>query len=92
MFSNIIYMDNTNEINLAALQISKKKYYEKHKNDPEYIAKRSSPKFKSILRARCNKYYFKGMDNDEFKQKVSAQKKEYYLRKKVEPLLFEINL
>ena len=39
MFSNILYMDNTNEIILTPLQKAKKKYYEKIKNDPEYKAK-----------------------------------------------------
>ena len=85
-------MDNSNEIILTALQKAKKKYYEKIKNDQEYILKRNTPEFKAKLRASCNKYYNKVKDNEQFKEKVSKQKKEYYIRKKFEPLLFEINL
>ena len=85
-------MDNTNEIILTALQKAKKKYYEKIKNDPLYILKRKTPEFKAKLRASCNKYYNKVKNNDEFKKKVSDQKKQYYIKKKFEPLLFEINL
>ena len=92
MFSNILYMDNTNEIILTALQKAKKKYYEKIKNDPEYKAKRNSPEFKAKLRASCNKYYNKVKNNDEFKKKSIRPKKTILYQKKFEPLLFEINL
>ena len=73
-------IENNIEIysNLTALQIAQKKYYEKKKNDPDYILRR---------RNRCNKYYNKIKDSDEFKNKVSEQKKEYYRRKKTEILL-----
>ena len=74
-------MDNSNEIILTALQKAKKKYYEKIKNDPEYILKRKTPEFKAKLRASCNKYYNKVKNNDEFKKKVSDQKKQYYIKK-----------
>ena len=36
MFSNILYMDNINEITLTPLHKAKMKYYKKIKNDPEY--------------------------------------------------------
>ena len=68
--------------NLTALQRAQKKYYEKMKNDPNYVNRR---------RARCNKYYNKIKDNEEFKNNVSVKKKEYYRRKKTE-LLLEILL
>jgi hypothetical protein len=89
-------MDNNNnkEIKLTALQRAKKKYYEKIKNDPIYLAKRANPEFKAQLRANCKKYYNKIKDDPEFKQKVSIQKKEKYKKmneKKIEEL-FQINL
>ena len=85
-------MDNTIEIKLTALQKAKAKYYEKIKNDPEYKAKRSTPEYKANLRLSCNKYYNKIKDNEEFKKKVSQQKKEYYNKKKIETLIFEIKV
>ena len=85
-------MENTNEIKLTALQKAKKKYYEKIKNDTEYIAKRNSPETRAIIR-ECSKRYYNKIKNDpEFKQKVSTQKKEYYSKKKAETYLLEINL
>jgi phage-related tail protein len=85
-------MENSNEIKLTALQKAKKKYYEKIKNDPEYIAKRNSPETRAIIR-ECSKRYYNKIKNDpEFKQKVSTQKKEYYNKKKAETYLLEINL
>ena len=74
MFSNILYMDNTNEILLTPLQKAKKRYYEKIKNDPLYILKRKTPEFKAKLRASCNKYYNKVKNNDEFKKKYQTKK------------------
>ena len=68
--------------NLTALQRAQKKYYEKMKNDPNYVSRR---------RARCTKYYNKIKYNDELKNNVSVKKKEYYKRKKTE-LLLEILL
>jgi len=85
-------MDNNNEIILTALQKAKKKYYEKIKNDPEFKAKRNTPEYKAKLRQSCNKYYNKIKNNDDFKKKVSAQKKEYYNRKKIETLILEIQV
>ena len=85
-------MDNNNEIILTALQKAKKKYYEKIKNDPEFKAKRNKPEYKAKLRQSCNKYYNKIKDNDDFKKKVSAQKKVYYNRKKIETLILEIQV
>ena len=68
------------EINneLTASQRAKKKYYEKMKNDPNYVEKR---------RARCTKYYYKIKDDEDFKRKVSEHKKVYYQRTKLEMLL-----
>ena len=74
------------------MQKAKKNNYDKIKNNPEYILKRKTPKFKAKLKARCNKYYNKVKDNYEFEQKVSAHKKRILYQKKVEPWLFEINL
>ena len=71
-------MDNTEQNNLTALQRAKKRYYEKIKNDPNYIKNR---------RANCTKHYNKIKDDPEFKAKVSIQKKEYYQRNKIEMLL-----
>ena len=67
-------MDTIEEINLTALQKAKKKYYEKIKNDPDYIKQR---------RTNGLKHYYKIKDDPEFKRKVSDQKKEYYQRTKI---------
>ena len=85
-------MDITNEIKLTALQKAKKKYYEKIKNDPVYIAKRNSPETRAIIRECSKRYYNKIKGDPEFKQKVSTQKKEYYNRKKAETCLLEIKV
>ena len=61
------------EIKLTPHQAANKRYYERMKFDPVYIAKR---------RAGCKKNYDKIKNNDEFKLKVSIQKKEYYEKKK----------
>jgi hypothetical protein len=70
-----IYIEKNIEINnnLTPLQKAQKKYYEKMKNDPDYVKRR---------RERCTRYYNKIKNDDEFKAKVSEKKKEYYQRKK----------
>ena len=70
-------INNIND-NLTALQRAQRKYYEKNKHNPDYILKR---------RAKSTKHYNKIKDDPEFKRKVSEQKKEYYMKKKVEILL-----
>ena len=79
--STIVYsMNNLEEIKLkpqlTALQRAKKKYYEKIKNDPNYISKRNSEENKKKRNESCKKYYDKIKDDPEFIQKVSKQKKE----------------
>ena len=66
-------------IELSASQRAKKKYYEKVKNDPNYIEHR---------RANCSKYYNKIKNDENFKEKVSNYKRQYYLQKK--EILLEI--
>ena len=89
-------MDNNNneEIKLTALQRAKKKYYEKIKNDPNYIAKRNAPDVIAKRNESCKKYYNKIKDDPIFKEKVSKQKKEYYkkINEKNIDELFQINL
>ena len=46
--------------NLTALQRAQKKYYEKMKNDPDYVNKRH---------ARCTKYYNKNEKKEYSKRK-----------------------
>ena len=53
----------------------------KSKNDPNYTLKKKTPEFKAKLRESCKKYYNKVENNKQLKRKVSAQKKEYYIRK-----------
>ena len=84
-------MNNLEEIKLTALQRAKKKYYEKIKNDPNYIAKRNSEENKKKRNESCKKYYDKIKDDPEFKKKVSKQKKEYYYKNHIEPLSTLIN-
>ena len=72
-------MDNPNEIILTPLQKANKKYYEKIKNNPEYQSQ--------INKSFLNHYHNQLKNNVEFKAKVSAQKKEYYQKKKKEILL-----
>ena len=64
--------------NLSSVQRAQKKYYDKMKNDPNYVTRR---------RNRCMTYYNKIKDDDEFKRKKSEKKKAYYQKKKVEILL-----
>ena len=87
-------MDNTNndEITLTALQRAKKRYYEKIKNNPDYISKRNSPEIKAKIKESCHKYYHKKKNDPEFKKKVSEQKKEYYNKNKHLNCLLEIKL
>ena len=53
-------------------------YYEKMKNDPDYIINR---------RINALKYYNKIKGDTVFKEKVSNYKRQYYISKKVEYLL-----
>ena len=66
------------QIELSASQRAKQKYYQKIKNNPDYIQHR---------RSNANKYYNKIKDDIVFKEKVSNYKRQYYLSKKVEYLL-----
>ena len=61
------------QLELTALQRAKKKYYEKVKNDHNYIQHR---------RANCTKYYNKIKNETEFKEKISNYKRQYYMQKK----------
>ena len=58
---------------LTSLQKAKKKYYEKIKNNPNYILQR---------RQNCSKYYNKIKNNIDFKEKISNYKRQYYIQKK----------
>ena len=67
-------MDNINEIILLTpQQRAAKKYYEKIKNNPNYIQQR---------RRNCLKYYHKIKDDEEYKQKVSDYKRNHYRERK----------
>ena len=83
----MLYMNTNNTIILTALQKAKN-----HKNSKviQNIKLKNIIEFKAKLRASCNKCYNKVKDNEEFKQKVSAQKN--FISEKVEPLLFDIKL
>ena len=71
------------DIKLTASQKAKKKYYDKIKNDPEYILRRNK---------NCNKYYHTCLKtNPQFKENESIRKREYYNKNKTE-LLLEIIL
>ena len=72
-----------NEITLTALQRAKKKYYEKIKNNPEFIQQRN----KNSL----NYYHTKLKMDPDFKESVSQKKRLYYMNKKTE-ILFEISV
>ena len=61
------------QLELTALQRAKKKYYEKVKNDPNYIQHR---------RANCTKYYNKIKNETEFKKKISIINANIICRKK----------
>jgi len=74
-------INNNQEIILTAQKKAMKKYYDKIKNDPEYLQKRA------IISKR---YYEKIKDNEEFKKKVSIQKKLYYAKKS--ETLLEVNV
>ena len=67
------------QIELTSIQKAKKKYYEKMKLNPEYIQHR---------RANAHKYYEKIKNDENFKQKISNYKRQYYMNKK--EILLEI--
>ena len=66
------------QIELTGIQKAKKKYYEKMKNDPDYINNR---------RINALKYYNKIKGDTVFKEKVSNYRYQYYHNKKKESLL-----
>ena len=56
------------EINLTPQQIAKKKYYQKMKNAPTYIANR---------KMHCNKYYQTIKNDPVFKERNIQNQKKY---------------
>ena len=68
-----------NEIKLTPAQLARKKYYERIKHTDEYKEKRRL--------INHQQYHIILKHNEDFKRKVSEQKKEYYMKNKTEKLL-----
>ena len=85
-----------NDKPLTALQKAQRTYYNKKKNDPEFIKKRNEtiknrrlndPDFVSKQKKASLKNYYKIKDDPEYKEKVSLYKKQQWINKKENNLL-----